>query len=259
MEKTCKSSKKKTIFKLLPKAAAAAAFILHNAHAPFSPSREKRLAAEHQHKNHHHKGFAGPIIPVIPAHQSGRKSEPSSPKISCIGQIKHNKKKLNRISSSKTTSNSNNQQKNVTKKSVSNFGNMFGGKSKLISGRKSDVAAENIICKLPDRAPCLSQMQRFASGREPLTNFDWRSIQITTEDHHKYYTDDDRGHSDDEDEDEDEEEYDEDEEEELNVTFSAPILEGRGRTNIYLEPRKEINLWKRRTMNQPIPLQLNNY
>ncbi|KAJ8561318.1 hypothetical protein K7X08_027508 [Anisodus acutangulus] len=98
---------------------------------------------------------------------------------------------------------------------------MFGGKSKLISGRKSDVAAENIICKLPDRAPCLSQMQRFASGREPLTNFDWRSIQITTEDHRKYYTDADRGHSDDE----DEEEYDEDEEEELNVTFAAPILE----------------------------------
>ncbi|KAK4354768.1 hypothetical protein RND71_026962 [Anisodus tanguticus] len=254
MEKSCKSSKKKTIFKLLPKAAAAAAFILHNAHAPFSPSREKRLATEHQHKNHHHKGFAGPIIPVIPVHQSGRKSEPSSPKISCIGQIKHNKK-LNRISSSKRTSTVNNQQKNVTKKSMSSFGNMFGGKSKLISGRKSDVAAENVIYKLPDRAPCLSQMQRFVSGREPLTNFDWRSIQITPDNHRKYYTDDDRGYSDDEDEEED----DDDEEKELNVTFSAPILVGRGSTNICLEPRKEINLWKRRTMNQPSPLQLNSY
>ncbi|XP_060171379.1 uncharacterized protein At1g76070-like [Lycium barbarum] len=254
MEKPCKSSKKKTIFKLLPKAVAAAAFILHNAHAPFSPSREKRLAAEHQHKNHYHKGFAGPIIPVVPSHQSGRKSEPSSPKISCIGQIKHNKKKkLNRISSNKRTSTSNNQQKNVTKKSMSSFGNMFAGKLKFISGRKSDVTAEIIICNLPDRAPCLSQMQRFASGREPLTNFDWRSIQNTPEDHRKYYTDDDRGYSDYEDEEED----DDDEEKELNVTFSAPILIGRGRTNIPLEPRKEINLWKRRTMNQPSPLQLN--
>ncbi|XP_006342559.1 uncharacterized protein At1g76070-like [Solanum tuberosum] len=247
MEKPCKSSKKKiTILKLLPKAAAAAAFILQNAHAPFSPSREKRLAAEHHHKNHHHKGFTGPIIPVIPAHQvSGRKSEPGSPKISCMGQIKHNKKKtLNRMRSSEKTSTGKNQRKNVMKKSMSNFGSMFGGKSKLISGRKSDVAVENIICKLPDRAPCLSQMQRFASGREPLTNFDWRSIQITPQDQRKYYTDDDREFSDDDDEDD-----------EISP-FSGPILLGRSRTTICLEPRKEINLWKRRTMVQPKPLQL---
>lgn len=246
MEKPCKSSsKKKTIFKLLPKAAAAAAFILQNAHAPFSPSREKRLAAEHQHKNHHHKGFSGTIIPVIPVHQSGRKSEPGSPKISCIGQIKHNKKKtLNRINSSKK---GNNSQKYVTKKSVSKFGNIFGRKSKLISS--SDVVAENIMCKFPHRAPCLSQMQRFASGREPLTNFDWRSIQITPEDQCKYYTDDDRGYSDDEDD-------DEDDEKEAISPFSAPIILGRSRTTICLEPRKEINLWKRRTMVQPKPLQL---
>ncbi|CAN4105234.1 unnamed protein product [Withania somnifera] len=239
MEKPCiKSSKKKTIFKLLPKAAAAAVFILQNAHAPFSPSREKRLAAEHQHKNHHHKGFSGTIIPVIPVHhQSGQKSEPGSPKISCMGQIKHNKKKtLNRINSS-TEKGGNNRKKS----SVSKFQNIFGRKSKLISssGRKSDITAENIICMLPDRAPCLSQMQRFASGREPLTNFDWRSIQITPQD---------RGYSDDDDED--------DYEDEAISPFSAPILLGRSRTTICLEPRKEINLWKRRTMVQPKPLQL---
>ncbi|XP_055821780.1 uncharacterized protein At1g76070-like [Solanum dulcamara] len=254
MEKPCKSSKKKiTILKLLPKAAAAVAFILQNAHAPFSPSREKRLAADHEHKNHHHKGFTGPIIPVIPAHQSsGRKSEPGSPKISCIGQIKHNKKvkkTLNRINSSEKMSTSKNQQKTVTKKSISNFRNIFGGKLKLISGRKSDVVAENIICKFPDRAPCLSQMQRFASGREAQTNFDWRSIQISPQDQRKYYTDDDGGYSNDEDE-------DEDDEKETISSFSAPILLGRSRTTICLEPRKEINLWKRRIMVQPKPLQL---
>lgn len=240
MEKPCKSSKKKiTILKLLPKAAAAAAFILQNAHAPFSPSREKRL--EHHHKNHHHKGFTGPIIPVIPAHQvSGRKSEPGSPKISCMGQIKQNKEKtLNLMRSSENTSPGKNQRKNITRKSMPNFGSMFGGKSKLISGRKSDVTTENIVCKLPDRAPCLSQMQRFASGREPLTNFDWRSIQITPQDERKYYTDDD----------------DDDDDDEISP-FSGPILLGRSRTTICLEPRKEINLWKRRTMVQPKPLQL---
>ncbi|KAM3337839.1 hypothetical protein P3S68_032164 [Capsicum galapagoense] len=252
MEKPCKSSsKKKTIFKLLPKAAAAAIFVLQNAHAPFSPSREKRLAAEHQHKNHHHKGFSGTIIPVIPSHQSGRKSEPGSPKISCMGQIKYNKKKtMNRINSSKKGTNNNNSQKYVTKKSMTGFGNMFGRKSKLISRQKSDVTSENIICnKLPNRAPCLSQMQRFASGREPLTNFDWRSIQITPQDQRKYYTDDDRGYSDDD--------YDnnDDEDEEISP-FWTPVLLGRSRTTICLEPRKEINLWKRRTMVQPKPLQL---
>ncbi|OIT38715.1 PREDICTED: uncharacterized protein At1g76070-like [Nicotiana attenuata] len=241
MEKPC-MSKKKTIFKLLPKAAAAAVFILQNAHAPFSPSREQRLATDYHHKNHHYKGFAGPIISVIPADQSGRnKSEPSSPKVSCIGQIKHNKKKMLNSSSSKNL-----QKHHVKKKSVSSFGNIFAGKAKLLPGRKSDVSADNIIAKLPDRAPCLSQMKRFASGREPLTKFDWRSIQITAEDRDlKYYTDDeDRG-------------YSEDEEDEFNIGFPAPIIIGRCRTNITLEPRKEINLWKRRTMNQPRPLQLN--
>ncbi|CAN4095466.1 unnamed protein product [Withania somnifera] len=247
MEKSSQSSKKKTIFKLLPKAVAAAVFVLQNAHAPFSPSREKRLAAEHhQHKNHH-KGFSRTIIPAH--HQSSRKSEPGSPKISCIGQIKHNKlkKTLDGLDSSKRTRSArNNQPKIVTKKSVSKFGNIFGGKSKLIN--KSDVGAENNICnnKLPDRAPCPSQLQRFASGREHLTNFEWRSIQITPEDQRKYYTDDDRGYSDD----------DNDEENENISPFSAPILLDRCRTTICLEPRKEINLWKRRTMVQPKPLQL---
>jgi hypothetical protein len=60
-------------------------------------------------------------------------------------------------------------------------------------------------------------------------------------DHRNYYSDEERGESD-------------EEEEEFMIPFSAPMMIGGG---VPLQPRKEINLWKRRTMAPPRPLQLN--
>ncbi|KAJ8538237.1 hypothetical protein K7X08_014777 [Anisodus acutangulus] len=232
-------SKKNMILKLLPKAGAST-FIFQN--HPFSPGREKRF-------HHNHKGFSGPIVSIIPVEARNRKSnnetnqEPTSPKVSCIGQIKQRKKKkvikttaptpvvLGKISSKK-----------------SNFRNIFHLRRKpnYASSADDNITSSDVQ---QNRVPCLNQMKRFASGREgTLSNFDWKNVQITPQDHRKYYSDDDR---------EDYCDEDEEEEEEVIIPFSAPILVGRdNRPNFPLEPKKEINLWKRRTMTKPNPLQL---
>ncbi|MCD7457139.1 hypothetical protein HAX54_034327 [Datura stramonium] len=242
-EKPAKS-KKNIILKFLPKAAAAAASAVTFQNHPFSPGREKRF------HHHNHKGFSGPIISIIPAEARSRKSnnetnqEPTSPKVSCIGQIKQRKKQKNKIIKTPVVI----LEKIPSKKksSRSNFRNLFQ------RGRKSDADHDDVSLSsshdVQNRAPCLSHMKRFASGREGnLSNFDWKNVQITPEDHRKYYSDDDREDYCDED----------DEQEEVVIPFSAPILVGRdNRPNFPLEPKKEINLWKRRTMTQPNPLQL---
>ncbi|CAN4094032.1 unnamed protein product [Withania somnifera] len=190
-------SKKNMILKFLPKAATATVIFQNH---PFSPSREKRF-----HHHHNHKGFSGPIISIIPAEARNRKSsnnvtnqEPTSPKVSCIGQIKQRKKNIKKTK--KEDTNTKTPLENSTKKSPrSNFRNFF-------------LRGENLI-----KVPSLSHMRKFASGREGnLSNFDWKNVQITPEDHRKYYSDDDREDYNDED----------DDVEEVITPFSAPILLG---------------------------------
>ncbi|KAG8377994.1 hypothetical protein BUALT_Bualt08G0091800 [Buddleja alternifolia] len=131
------------------------------------------------------------------------------------------------------------------KKKPSGLKKIFG------SRRKSDASIIDHTAKprLAELAPSLSQMRRFASSRDTFSNFDWTTAQIAPEVDQDYYSDEDRGYSDGEDD--------------VIIPFSAPILgAGAGAGAGYggglgLEPRKEINLWKRRTMAQPKPLQLN--
>ena len=120
------------------------------------------------------------------------------------------------------------------------------GFCKLSGGRK--LSGASVVCKPPadidNRAPCLSQMKRFTSGRNSLGDFDW-TVEISPVEHRdvrNYYSDEERGESD-------------KEEEEVIIPFSAPMMMiGEG---VALQPRKEINLWKRRTMTPPKPLELN--
>lgn len=233
------------ILKFLPKAATATVIFQNH---PFSPGREKRF--HHHHNHNHHKGFSGPIISIIPAEARSRKSnnvtnqEPTSPKVSCIGQIKQ-RKSIKKTKKEGTSTKTPLEKITSTKKSSrSNFRNFFQ------RGRKSDADdTTSISSDVQNKAPSLSHMRKFASGREgSLSNFDWKNVQITPEDHRKYYSDDDR---------EDYTDEDDEEEKEVIIPFSAPILVGRdNRPNFPLEPKKEINLWKRRTMTQPNPLQL---
>ncbi|GAU24947.1 hypothetical protein TSUD_311820 [Trifolium subterraneum] len=124
------------------------------------------------------------------------------------------------------------------------------GKPKSEGRKKSDVSVvHDKKYALEERATHVNQMKRFASGRGTLANFDWKAhVETQPKEIDDYYSDEERIHSDDDDE----------EEEEFMIPFSAPILVGGAYNGLGLDlkPRKEINLWKRRTMAPPRPLQL---
>ncbi|PSS17979.1 hypothetical protein CEY00_Acc08674 [Actinidia chinensis var. chinensis] len=203
MEKPPKSKNK--FLKFLPKVT------FHNHKPPFSPKSDAKPQ----------KGLLF-IIPAEarrkPKNSSFEAHEPTSPKVSCMGQIKHKHKK----------------QTHKEKKHVS-LPKDFKPTNKLSKqpGRKSDVGRPTV----PDRAPSLSQIRRFTTSRDSLAGFDWTAQIAPVEgDRGNYYSD----------------EESDGEEKEVIIPFSAPILVG-----VALEPKKEINLWKRRTMAQPMPLRVN--
>ncbi|KAF3970770.1 hypothetical protein ACB098_01G069300 [Castanea mollissima] len=260
MEKQGKPKNK--ILKFLPRAASAVAASFQN--PTFSPGRDRRSEVN-TNRFRANRGFSGPIISIIPD-EARRKSsknggfetqEPTSPKVSCMGQIKHKKqiKKAKRATpprpqeskpvTTTTTmfsSSSPPEQKN-TNKHASAFMRIFTGvkpprsnKNGGFADKPDGVVADDI------EVPSLSQMKRFASGRNSLGDFDWTAqMSPVDKDILKYYSDEERGESD-------------EEEEEMRIPFSAPMMVGGG---VPLQPRKEINLWKRRTLSPPTPLQLN--
>ena len=263
MEKQGKPKNK--ILKFLPRAASAVAASFQN--PTFSPGRDRRSEVNtNRHKAN--RGFSGPIISIIPD-EARRKSsknggfetqEPTSPKVSCMGQIKHKKqiKKAKRATpprpqeskpvtaatmfSCSSSSFSPPELKN-TNKHASAFMRIFTG-AKPPRSNKNGGFADKPDGVVPDdiEVPSLCQMKRFASGRNSLGDFDWTAqISPVDKDILKYYSDEERGESD-------------EEEEDMRIPFSAPMMVGGG---VPLQPRKEINLWKRRTMSPPTPLQLN--
>lgn len=261
MEKQGKPKNK--ILKFLPRAASAVAASFQN--PTFSPGRDRRSEVN-TNRFRANRGFSGPIISIIPD-EARRKSsknggfetqEPTSPKVSCIGQIKHKKqiKKAKRATPPRPqeskpvttttmfSSSSPPEQKNTNKHALA-FMRIFTGakpprnnKNGGFADKPDGVVADDI------EVPYLSQMKRFASGRNSLGDFDWTAqMSQGDKDILKYYSDEERGESD-----------EEAEEEEMRIPFSAPMMVGGG---VPLQPRKEINLWKRRTLSPPTPLQLN--
>ncbi|XP_077246275.1 uncharacterized protein At1g76070-like [Tasmannia lanceolata] len=224
MEKTKRTKSK--ILSFLPKTAT-----ISFANPPPSPVRQDNST---KFKPNTGKGFSGPIS-IIPA-EARRKTkngsfdtrEPTSPKVSCIGQIKH-KKRINKAKLPSTQKEDKDKKKNSksSPKSPSSLIKIFR------IGRKSDATPEKV--DLPDRAPTLSQMKQFSSARNALADFEWKGGGGRN-----YYSDKDR-------------EEEDEEEEEFVIPHSAPLGVGGG---VALEPRKEINIWKRRTMAPPRPLQL---
>lgn len=258
-EKAAVLKSKNRFLKLLPKAAAAAVTFQS---IPFSPNKEKRLSEKLKSKGSsgaNDKAMMVSIIPVDALHSRSRNSslrEPTSPKVSCMGQVKHKKKLCSLINTNYTyrdsvlppldhlsrmvQSNNNSkqgQQKPAALKLVKSFDDgkkkkkpmtikhMF---SRVPSGRrKSDVAIHG-----PDdhrASSCsLSQMRRISSGR----NFDWTTVAEVVDNFDK-------------------------EEVKLSKFAVAPEILQECKA-VSLEPRKEVNLWKRRTMAQPSPLELKN-
>ncbi|KAL3639011.1 hypothetical protein CASFOL_016918 [Castilleja foliolosa] len=239
MEKQTAKPKKK-VLSFLPKA-------VSFQNPSFSPARDKRPdITSHKLRTHNsRKGFSGPILSMIPAEarrkpkNSETTQEPTSPKVSCMGQIKQKnriiicKKKPDKIENIRPAG-----PEPKPKEKSSGIKKLFRAGKK--AGLGSVDSGNNNKPPIADRAPSLNQMRRFASGRDSvLASFDWEKARITPD--NGYCSE---GYSDGEDD--------------VIIPFSAPILMTGARDvgGLNLEPRKEINLWKRRTMAQPEPLQL---
>ncbi|KAF3519786.1 hypothetical protein DY000_02064032 [Brassica cretica] len=210
---------------------------------PFSPGRD----LHHHHNNTTSSSsnkayFSGPMVPLVPKAARVRRnksdavwSEPTSPKVSCIGQIKRVKSK--RSSSPKKNmipkipkTSSSSLAKGDEKGRVSMIKRLFSFSSAAGSGnssRKSRPAAatEHPVTVVSSAAvPSLGQMKKFASSREGLGGFDW-AVEMKREEESPadrgYYSDEER---------------------------RAPLMS--------LKPKTEVNLWKRRTIDPPKPLHL---
>lgn len=261
---TSKPKNKNKLLKMLPKAMSFGHRV-----PPFSPGRDL-------HHNHHHNNtaankmfFSGPMVPLVPNAARVRRNkndvvwdEPTSPKVSCIGQIKHGKSKcptgkknkataslIPKISKTSTSSLTKEDEKGrISKiKRLFSFSPAAGGNTSRKSHPNAVSATDEhpITVSSAAAVPSLGQMKKFASSREGLGGFDW-AVEMKHEedspaDHRRgYYSDDDtRGAylRDDDDDDEDD----------IIIPFSAPLG---------LKPKKEVNLWKRRTMDPPKPLHL---
>lgn len=281
------------ILKFLPRATSSVSF---QNPPLYSPAKDKRSSEKPHKSNLGigFSGPMVSMIPSTDNHRKIKNDstyalvyEPTSPRVSCMGQVKckHYRKKLaaagklpptltkptNKVlrttsfTTVKTHYKENDQEKSaqvvvdptvVKSKKKSGIRGLFRGSSVNAGGRKSDATNNKSKTDLnldQKKAPCLSTMKRFSSGRDAFSNFDWTTqvAPLDSAGHRNYFTDDERnGGSDGDDE--------------IKIPSSAPIME---RTKgvcddfirvggVNLEPRKEINLWKRRTMAQPKPLQL---
>lgn len=239
------------ILKYLPKAAAAVSF----QNPPFSPGRDKRSDNAGKLKAHAGKGYSGQIVSIIPdaARRKAKNEtfeetqEPTSPKVSCMGQIKSKHKKKTAVHKTKTPKKTLSLPQDVkpVKRHASRFGKLFSGTK---SAKQTEAYSDDEAARVEDKpAPGLGQMRKFASGRDTFANFDWVAQIAPLESHQRdYHSDVERGESDDD--------YDDEEDDDVIIPYSAPIMAGG--KGVDLQPRKEINLWKRRTMDPPRPLKL---
>ncbi|KAI3745768.1 hypothetical protein L6452_08175 [Arctium lappa] len=287
-----KTKSNNKIMKFLPRATSSVTF---QNPSIYSPAKDNKRSSEKTHKSHLGIGFSGPMVSMIPA-DTRRKIkndsdytivyEPTSPRVSCMGQVKckyQKEKKLHRQGhggagnkppstvvkptdkGSKITSftvarthsvdydhEEGSKTENKSKKKLG-FKKIFGGVTPgggSGGGRKSDGGDKKSL-KAPlylDKAPSLSSMKRFSSGRGKFSDIDWtKEVAAMDPGDRRFYSD------------------EESDGEEVIVPSSAPVVMRNqlgfddkfirvGRINV--EPKKEINLWKRRTMAQPKPLQL---
>lgn len=185
--------------------------------------------------------FSGPIVSLVPKEARQKKKsdaeafddeEPTSPKVSCIGQVKHKKSKGNADKNKskgakkkppiKISQSLNGREEDKMRKKPSAIQRMF--RQKVRPGRAAAEEAEEVAV-----APVVGRMRKYVSGRETLGDFDWRTVVVAEED----------------------------EEEEVTVSYSGPILLGGGMVASEVGKKKEVNLWKRRTCAAPEPLQVN--
>ncbi|XP_076948545.1 uncharacterized protein At1g76070-like [Bidens hawaiensis] len=249
---------KNTIMKFLPKPTSSVSF---QNHPIYSPARDKRLS-EKPHKSNLGIGLSGPMVSMILAdtrrqsRNNGVIYEPTSPRVSCMGQVKcknRNKNKNKKLQPQPTYKVS--RVTDVTRETIketkpdAKSGKKLGFK-KIFSGitvtpsdqRRSDSEKKDSM------APSLGTMKRFSSGRGKFSSYDWTKEVAAMDSGDRR--------------------YDSNEESDLErvvVPSSAPVIIRSSLgfedniirvAGISTEPRNEINLWKRRTMKQPKPLSI---
>jgi len=206
----------------------------------------------------HRNAFSGPIVSIVPPEaRGGRRNkrssgyvtpEPSSPKVSCIGQIKRSssrrQKKVNPCGKNGGACplpprppapaegkpcRPHNKGSLIRRMSFfrrSRSRSRSSSKDGLTGNGKATAAA----APAPEPPAGLGQMRRFTSGRAAFQDFDWREEERRSRD------------------------SDEEDEDDGFVAHSAPLVLGGG--VVASEPRKEVNLWRRRPMAPPAPLEL---
>ncbi|EEF31748.1 conserved hypothetical protein [Ricinus communis] len=212
---------KSKISDLLPKAAGPVTFLS----PPPSPARANSW-----------KGLSSPRVSLIPK-EIRRKArilsfdarEPTSPKVSCMGKIKNRKRNKNE------TKKWNNPTKlDMLVSSLSSSGAMilkiFKGKQEIEERDASDKSPTT-IAERAVRASSSSQVKKFASGRGVLKDFDWKAHVAGAADAESNCPQDDKN---------------QDKERDVETRTEC----------ISVEPRKEVNLWKKRAISPPRPLQL---
>ncbi|KAF8109098.1 hypothetical protein N665_0102s0008 [Sinapis alba] len=254
---TSKPKNKNKLLKMLPKAMSFGHRV-----PPFSPGRDLHHHHNTTSSSSNKAFFSGPMVPLVPKAARVRRnksdavwSEPTSPKVSCIGQIKRVKSKrsspkknramipkIPKTSSSFLTKEDGKGRLSTIKRLFS-FSSAAGGGNASRKSHPTAVTEHPVTVVSSAAVPSLGQMKKFASSREGLGGFDW-AVEMKHEDESPadrgYYSDDEKrgGFFRDE----------EEEEDDIIIPFSAPLMS--------LKPKTEVNLWKRRTMDPPKPLHL---
>ncbi|CAM0952775.1 unnamed protein product [Alopecurus aequalis] len=216
--------------------------------------------------------FSGPMVSIVPpearrrrgSKQAGggsgfRTPEASSPKVSCIGQIKRSKSKRRTKAAARKAApkpaplvacgvdggacplpprppvGASRPKRSLVKRMLFRRSGSRSSSSKSSGTDHGFKARGSTVAAAPaPPAAGLGQMKRFTSGRAAFQDFDW-----TEEAEPRRGSDVDGYDS-----------Y----EDEVFVAHSAPLVLGGGM--VASEPRKEVNLWRRRPMSPPTPLQL---
>ncbi|KAF3606828.1 hypothetical protein DY000_02047091 [Brassica cretica] len=182
------------------------------------------------------------MTPLLPTSARARRrtksngvvvAEPTSPKVSCIGQIKLAKSKcpeMKKRAPKNLETSSSSLVKEEGKGNWSILKRLFStGRNPL---KKSSSTASAAVIEHPVVAveavagPTLGNMKKFATSRESLGGFDWR-VEMKRQD------------------------------EETTIPFSVsmPLTQREG-LSLYPRQKSEVNLWERRTVDRPKPLQV---
>ncbi|KAK8916873.1 hypothetical protein KSP39_PZI022525 [Platanthera zijinensis] len=180
------------------------------------------------------RGFSGPMTSIIPANTRQKKSngvsgvveEPASPKVTCIGQIKHKKKPSSTEAMTKTTT-----KQRQKSKAPSGVSRIFSQRIRPSGAKERTKTAEQPgdVAAAP---PALGGLRKYASGRETLSDFDWEKFAAAAEVNSDVEKDEEAG----------------------NIYHSAPLVLGGGGAAVRDLKEKDASIWRRRAANSAAAL-----